>query len=48
MDKQVEAFKELSAAAVSDALVRLGLHGACLGLSRLPWDPPGWWVGPLP
>ncbi|MEE9145550.1 MAG: hypothetical protein V3U06_12360 [Candidatus Binatia bacterium] len=30
MDKQGDAFKELSAAELSDALDRLGLHGACL------------------
>ncbi|OGQ78719.1 MAG: diguanylate cyclase [Deltaproteobacteria bacterium RIFCSPLOWO2_12_FULL_60_19] len=35
MDARVEAFKKLSAAAVSDALDRLGLHGACLGIASL-------------
>jgi len=35
MDAYVEAFKKLSAAAVSDALDRLGLHGACLGIAPL-------------
>ncbi len=35
MDARVEAFKKLSAAAVSDALDRLGLHGACLGIAPL-------------
>lgn len=35
MDVSVEAFKKLSAAAVSDAMDRLGLHGACLGIAPL-------------
>lgn len=35
MDPRIEAFKKLSAAAVSDALDRLGLHGACLGIAPL-------------
>lgn len=35
MDACVEGFKKLSAAAVSDALDRLGLHGACLGIAPL-------------
>ncbi len=35
MDARVEAFKKLSAVAVSDALDRLGLHGACLGIAPL-------------
>ncbi len=35
MDAHVEAVKKLSAAAVSDALDRLGLHGACLGITPL-------------
>jgi 4-hydroxy-4-methyl-2-oxoglutarate aldolase len=35
VDARVEAFKKLSAAAVSDALDRLGLHGACLGIAPL-------------
>ncbi|MEW9668091.1 RraA family protein [Ammoniphilus sp. 3BR4] len=33
MDKIVEAFKEISIAAVSDALDRLGIHGTCLGIN---------------
>ncbi len=35
MDSQIEAFKKLSVAVVSDALDRLGLHGACLGIAPL-------------
>lgn len=35
MDARVEAFKKLSVAAVSDALDRLGLHGACQGIAPL-------------
>jgi len=35
MDARIEAFKGLSVAAVSDAIDRLGLHGACLGISPL-------------
>ena len=35
MDKIIEGFKKLTAAAVSDALDRLGLHGACLGIAPL-------------
>ncbi|MGH7828852.1 MAG: RraA family protein [Candidatus Binatia bacterium] len=35
MDKIVDGFKKLSAAAVSDAIDRLGLHGACLGIAPL-------------
>jgi regulator of RNase E activity RraA len=35
MDAIVESFRKLSAAAVSDALDRLGLHGACLGIAPL-------------
>lgn len=35
MDARVEAFRKLTAAAVSDALDRLGLHGACLGIVPL-------------
>ena len=37
MDDQIEAFKALSVAAVSDAMDRLGLHGACFGI--LPLGP---------
>lgn len=36
MDARIEAFKKLSVAAVSDALDRLGLHGARLGIA--PFD----------
>lgn len=35
MDAHIEAFRKLSVAAVSDALDRLGLHGACLGIAPL-------------
>jgi regulator of RNase E activity RraA len=35
VDKIIEGFKKLTAAAVSDALDRLGLHGACLGIAPL-------------
>lgn len=35
MDATVEAFKQISVAGVSDALDRLGLHGACLGIAPL-------------
>ncbi|HEX9880532.1 MAG TPA: RraA family protein [Candidatus Binatia bacterium] len=35
MDPRVQAFKDLSVAAVSDALDRLGLHGTCLGIQPL-------------
>ncbi len=35
MDAQMESLKKLSVAAVSDALDRLGLHGACLGIAPL-------------
>ncbi len=35
MDARVEAFKELSVAAVSDAMDRLGMHGTCLGVAPL-------------
>lgn len=38
MDPRVEAFKKLSAAAVSDALDHLGLHGACLGIAPCSGD----------
>lgn len=43
MDEKVDAFKELSVAAVSDAMDRLGLHGACLGI--LPLHPGSRLVG---
>lgn len=39
MDNVVETFKTLPAAAVSDALDRLGLEGACLGIRPLRF---GW------
>jgi regulator of RNase E activity RraA len=35
VDRIIEGFKKLTAAAVSDALDRLGLHGACLGIAPL-------------
>ena len=35
MDEPIEAFRALSTAAVSDAMDRLGLHGACLGIIPL-------------
>lgn len=35
MEARIEAFRKLSVAAVSDALDRLGLHGACLGIVPL-------------
>jgi regulator of RNase E activity RraA len=35
MDPHIEAFRKLSAAAVSDAMDRLGLHGACMGITPL-------------
>lgn len=37
MDKIVEAFKQLSIAAVSDAIDRLGLHGTCQGISPITY-----------
>lgn len=37
MDKIVEAFKQVSIAAVSDALDRLGIHGTCVGISPLQY-----------
>jgi len=37
MDPVVEAFKKISIAAVSDAMDRLGIHGACLGISPLAY-----------
>jgi 4-hydroxy-4-methyl-2-oxoglutarate aldolase len=37
VDKNVEAFKKLSIAAVSDAMDRLGIHGTCLGISPITY-----------
>ncbi|MED1796722.1 RraA family protein [Brevibacillus nitrificans] len=37
MDKVIEAFKALSIAAVSDAMDRLGIHGACVGIAPVQY-----------
>src|SRR5712691_6611589 len=37
MDNIVNAFKELSIAAVSDGMDRLGIHGTCLGIAPLTY-----------
>lgn len=37
MDQVVEAFKQISIAAVSDAMDRLGIHGTCLGVSPVSY-----------
>lgn len=37
MDLIVDAYRKLSIAAVSDAMDRLGIHGACLGISPIQY-----------
>ena len=37
MDKIIQEFKEVSIAAISDAMDRLGIHGTCLGLSPVQY-----------